>query len=249
MCEDWPKNALRSAPVAEGVFSGQVRIKSGDRIYLTRKVPSTVGQEIKGSLFISILNLVPMGVILTDEHCRAILFNRAAEKVLVKHDGLRLQNDIVVATSSRESRALRKLVRNTVQISPSGQIRACAAMTVSRPSFRRAYEIVVVGLPVPELVHGSRTMAAVLFIGQQEVEMPSVELVIAGLYGLTPAESRVAAKLMRGVSLSQVSAELRITRETARTHLRNIFAKTQTNRQSELVRLLVGGPSNVCLQN
>lgn len=92
-------------------------------------------------------------------------------------------------------------------------------------------------------------MVAGIFIGQQEVEVSTVEPVIAGLYGLTPAESRLAAMLMWGKSLSDVSGELQITRETARTHLRNIFAKTQTNRQSELVRLLVAGPGNVYLRN
>lgn len=245
------KNMVKYAPIVKDVLSGEASSEISNSLYPipdlgTREL---IDKKIDRGLAVSVLNLVPLGVILTDENCRLILVNRAAEKILTEHDGLKLNHDTVVATSSRESRALRKLVSDAVHSSPSGECRPCAAMTVSRTSSRRAYEIVVVGLPVKTVIHRPFTMVAVLFIGQQDVENATVEPVIAGLYGLTPAESRLAAKLMRGRSLSQISSELQITRETARTHLRNIFSKTQTNRQSELVRLLVAGPGNVCLRN
>lgn len=199
-------------------------------------------------LAVSVLNLEPKGIILTDERCRVVLINRSAERILFEHDGLRLHQDFVVATSSDETQALRRLVGNVVRSAHSNQAKRCAAMTISRPSFQRSYEIVVVGLKVERLLHRSAVMVAAMLIGQQYVEAGTVEQVIADLYGLTPTESRMAAKMMRGASLSQVASELEIKRETARTHLKNIFSKTQTNRQSELVRLLVTGPANVCLR-
>lgn len=62
---------------------------------------------------------------------------------------------------------------------------------------------------------------------------------LAQRLGLTPAEARVAAGLTRGgKSLEQVAADLDIARSTAAFHLRNIFAKTGTNRQADLVALV-----------
>jgi len=62
---------------------------------------------------------------------------------------------------------------------------------------------------------------------------------------LTPAEARLAADLADGLTLEE-SAERSSTQvATARTHLKRIFAKTRTRRQSELVRLLLRGPSAV----
>jgi len=60
---------------------------------------------------------------------------------------------------------------------------------------------------------------------------------LAGLFGLTAAEAGLVARLVAGDSLSVAAAGLGIAHETARTHLRNSFAKTRTRRQAELVRL------------
>ena len=58
------------------------------------------------------------------------------------------------------------------------------------------------------------------------------------LFGLTPAEARVASALAAGQDLEGIRAALGVGRETVRTHLRRIYEKTDTRRQAELVRLL-----------
>ena len=56
-------------------------------------------------------------------------------------------------------------------------------------------------------------------------------------FGLTPAEVRLAALIVTGVSPKQAAEQLGIARETARNQLKSVFAKTGTHRQSELVFL------------
>jgi DNA-binding CsgD family transcriptional regulator len=58
-------------------------------------------------------------------------------------------------------------------------------------------------------------------------------------FGLTPAEARLALHLVAGETLRSAEAKLSITYETARTHLKNIFNKTGTCRQAELVIAIV----------
>ena len=58
-------------------------------------------------------------------------------------------------------------------------------------------------------------------------------------FGLTPAEARLALHLAAGETLRSAEAKLSISYETARTHLKNIFNKTGTCRQAELVVVLV----------
>lgn len=57
-------------------------------------------------------------------------------------------------------------------------------------------------------------------------------------FGLTTVESRLAAKLLQGRRISDAAGDLGMTASTARWHLRNIFAKTGTRRQADLLRLL-----------
>ena len=58
-------------------------------------------------------------------------------------------------------------------------------------------------------------------------------------FGLTPAEARLALHLVAGETLRSAEFKLSITYETARTHLKNIFYKTGTRRQAELVIVIV----------
>jgi DNA-binding CsgD family transcriptional regulator len=67
--------------------------------------------------------------------------------------------------------------------------------------------------------------------------VPSPTL-LAGLFDLTPAESRLAAALSQGRPLKEAAAISNITVKTSRTYLERIFAKTGTRQQSQLVALL-----------
>ena len=57
---------------------------------------------------------------------------------------------------------------------------------------------------------------------------------------LSRAEFRVCLLLSRGLSVLGVSAELSLSEATVRSHLRNIYAKTETSGLAELVFLLLG---------
>jgi DNA-binding CsgD family transcriptional regulator len=56
-------------------------------------------------------------------------------------------------------------------------------------------------------------------------------------FGLTPAEARLAVQLAEGKGLNEAARTLGITRATASSQLRAVFAKTNTQRQAELVGL------------
>lgn len=62
---------------------------------------------------------------------------------------------------------------------------------------------------------------------------------LAQSYGLTPAEIRITQALTQGRKLMQIAADLGVSRSTVAFHMRNIFQKTDTGRQAELVALLL----------
>lgn len=67
--------------------------------------------------------------------------------------------------------------------------------------------------------------------------VPSPSL-LSGLFDLAPAEAKLAAALATGTSLKQVAVDQNIRTTTARHYLEQIFRKTGTHRQSELVALI-----------
>jgi DNA-binding CsgD family transcriptional regulator/tetratricopeptide (TPR) repeat protein len=88
-----------------------------------------------------------------------------------------------------------------------------------------------------------RNISASSLMTAVDAEYPSVELhdTLRARYGLTPAESRLAVGLCGGTPLGSAARALNISVHTARTQLKQVFAKTHTRRQVELVRLLLAG--------
>lgn len=58
------------------------------------------------------------------------------------------------------------------------------------------------------------------------------------VFKLTPAEVKLAEKTTCGDDLTTAADELGVALETVRCQLKSIFAKTETNRQSQLIALL-----------
>ena len=69
---------------------------------------------------------------------------------------------------------------------------------------------------------------------------------LAQVFGISPAETRLAQALLSGDTLNRVSQELSISENTAKSQLASIFAKTETHRQSELIALLTAMACDVC---
>jgi DNA-binding CsgD family transcriptional regulator len=61
------------------------------------------------------------------------------------------------------------------------------------------------------------------------------------LFHLTPAEARLAALIVGGYSLHAAACRLHISSNTARTHMKRIYDKTETHRQADLIRLVASG--------
>jgi DNA-binding CsgD family transcriptional regulator len=59
------------------------------------------------------------------------------------------------------------------------------------------------------------------------------------LFSFTPAEAKVTALLVQGRSMEQIATQLAVSLETVRTHVRHVFSKTATNRQGELIALVL----------
>ncbi len=70
-------------------------------------------------------------------------------------------------------------------------------------------------------------------------EVPKAE-VLQGLFDLTPAEARVARGIAECQSVEGIADLLGVSRETIRTQLKAVLAKTGTGRQVELAALLAG---------
>jgi DNA-binding CsgD family transcriptional regulator len=90
---------------------------------------------------------------------------------------------------------------------------------------------------------GLRPVVMILFYHPPSAPTIDSSLLFA-VFGLTPAEARIATLLAEGLSLKQIADVQGTQHDTVRKQLGAIYQKTSTNRQPELVRLLLHLPHN-----
>jgi len=189
------------------------------------------------------LDQLRMGVILTDGLSVPLFVNRAAEQIMATGKGLGLCQGGLALNDPAENALLHKLIANAAQGAAIG-----GDMRISLPD--RFDFLHCLATPIlPELsarlnITLGSGCAAIFLSRPGSLQLPPKRL--ATLYGLSPAESRLAAKLAAFSSLEQAANDLEIAIGTARTQLAAVFAKTGTKGQAELLMLLATGTLAHC---
>jgi DNA-binding CsgD family transcriptional regulator/PAS domain-containing protein len=84
----------------------------------------------------------------------------------------------------------------------------------------------------------SFSAVAALFVHRTELETPAAPEIIAKTYQLTPSELRVLLAVVQVGGVPEVAEALGIGETTVKTHLHRLYAKTDTRRQADLVKLV-----------
>lgn len=187
------------------------------------------------------LDRMPFGVLLVDARGRIVQANSFARRLLSDGDGLRADGTRMAGGTPAITHALSRLIGEAIEAGSDPAARMGGAISLPRPIPRRALEALVVPTRLgPSSWTTDRGLAAVFVSDPDERAEPPADL-LRRLYGLTPAEAGVAARLGAGATIDEVAEGMRLTRNTARFYLKRVFAKTGTRRQAELVRLLTTG--------
>lgn len=79
---------------------------------------------------------------------------------------------------------------------------------------------------------------AAVFLHQAGMQTPTFFEAVGHHFKLSPSELRVLFAIVEVGGVPEVATVLGVSEETVRTHLKHLFAKTGTNRQADLVRLI-----------
>lgn len=164
--------------------------------------------------------------------------NKEAEVLMRSGDSIRSADGRIAGPAPAVTEKMALLIRGAAETARGKEGSAGGALSIPRygrlpvtllvAPFRPKRE--GVGVPIP---------AAIIFVRAPErLAMPEVSIV-QGMLGLTPAEATIVCYLARGRSIQEIAVHHRLSLNTVRTHLKNIFAKTGTSRQTQLVGLVL----------
>lgn len=187
----------------------------------------------------AVLNRLPIGVILVTADSKILFFNGKAKQYLEKSDGLVVGPDrICRATLPGENKAFTKLLAET--LSPDQATKPEGDFAISLTRMENDSPLNVMVAPIGTGVAGK---GAVLFVSDPAEPVTLSVDTICRLYGLTPAEGRLTLGLTNGHKLDDLAEMWNVSMHTVRSQLRQVFRKTDTSRQSELVKLILTGPA------
>ena len=200
--------------------------------------------EVERNAALEVLDRLPTAVVLCDESGAPVIVNGAASEILAHNDGLHVRRGKLTTRRQGETNALESLIAGAADTARGRGDSCGGALSVSRAS-GRPLSVFVAPMRAPSSVPGYRRIAAALFISDPESVVLTNEDLLLQLFGLTPAEGRLAARIAEGRSLEEAAVMLNITTETARGYIKRILSKTGTKRQVELVRLLLLSPAHL----
>jgi DNA-binding CsgD family transcriptional regulator len=178
----------------------------------------------------------PYGLVIADEAGRVRRMNRLAGRLCGEPGGLRILAGRLSAARGGDSRRLEALICAAASAEP--ETRRGGSMVLRTPGRRLPLAISVAPVRTERSLLFQDGPSALVCIADPHagVSVPGQRLM--ELFALTPAEARVAQAMLEGGGLRDVAASLGVSFFTVRAHLARIFAKTGTNRQAELVRLM-----------
>jgi DNA-binding CsgD family transcriptional regulator len=181
----------------------------------------------------------PAGIVLLDQHQRVAFVNRAAQALQLGGDGIELSMNGIRLTRAQDDRKLQTLIAQALSPIQSMRRDSGGAMRVPRPSGKRPYGIFVGPISKQSITLSLFRPAVSIIISDPERQCLLPAQMFQAAFGFTEAEARLVVLLVAGEELRSAAGKLEITYGTARTRLAEIFQKTNTRRQAELIRLLL----------
>lgn len=217
-----------------------------EAVYLSRR-PFAIGYfrlwqlartgEQKIQALQAALNQVDLGVMLLDRAGELVFANDSAETLLAEADGLCRSGNGISAVQLSDSMQLRVAIQHAISHERHGVFPLEAPMIIVK---RRDGSPLFLSVHAPGHVTLEQAdVAAIVYIVDPAADISELLKPLCRLHDLSPVETQLASLLVGGSSISAAAEIMHIQEQTARTYLKQIFLKTGTHRQANLVRMML----------
>ena len=188
--------------------------------------------------YLRLIDRLPVAVFLVESSGRLLLANSKGERLLGVGCGLRIVGHRLTASSRVDARHLLRALERCAACPSDRQAAKIEHVAVARDA-----ESHPLMLSISPLCHGSarpqegaRSFALITTRDPDQVSILGA-CKFGSAYELTAAENRLSTLILEGHSLMQAADSLGISHNTARSHMKSIYAKTGTHRQADLIHL------------
>jgi DNA-binding CsgD family transcriptional regulator/PAS domain-containing protein len=175
----------------------------------------------------------PHGLVLLSRSGVVRHMNRAAAALTGGAGGLRVSGGRLTC-GGEPGRQLARLIAAAADAHGVG-----GSLAVPAPARTLPLSLIVAPIPAEQAAPFHDGPAVMVCVTDLEAGLSLPQQRMCDLFGLTTGQARVAAALFEGHEPDQAAAQLGLSLATVRSHMAQIFAKTQTAGQPALARLMM----------
>ncbi|MFO1068254.1 MAG: PAS domain-containing protein [Geminicoccaceae bacterium] len=185
----------------------------------------------------ALLDALPWAVFLLDHGGRVRLINARGEALASAGDGLALQQDRLLAPDYPPlEAAIAAVFARAARPVRTGRL--ARDLAVPRPSGRRPWLVTLLPLAGRAGEAGGIGLRLAVIVADPERRPDAAAGRLRAVFGLSPAEARVALRLLQDEPIPGIARAAGVSELTVRTQVRSLLRKTNTDRQVRLVRRL-----------
>jgi DNA-binding CsgD family transcriptional regulator len=191
-------------------------------------------------IFTGGLEQLAMPAIVVNEFGRVSYSNRVALEIFARNAELWLEDDYLRTRDPVVTRQFNVEIIRAIRTS-RGNTEICPGVIRVARQGKRPLMILITPMHIRD--DGGNQAAALLFVYDPALIREIPNALVQQLFALTDAESELAVALCAGKTVDDTAAERGTSIHTVRTQLKSIFLKTGTNRQTDLVSMLLASPA------
>lgn len=190
----------------------------------------TVDVQVSFSNLAGTLDGMSRGIIYLDSSGNIKNMNRTAEAIVSEGSFLKVASGRLCVMQAPPARTLREAIRAATRDQPTASV---------VPIPRETQAPLVLHVCPLDIKTGTGLPTVAVVVIDLSVNPPLSASIIAKIYDLTRTEARIAVALADGNRLDQIAKQFNVSSATVSFHVQNLFRKTRTTRQSDLVALLM----------
>ena len=196
--------------------------------------------KVEAAALADTLDGLAAAMFLVDANARIVHANLSAHVMLSENVVLRGVNGKLTGTDPKVDRTLRDSFTAAAKGDTTVGTKGIAVPLTANDGERFVAHVLPLTSGARRRAGTTYSAVAAVFVKKAALDLPHPLETIAATFKLTPSELRVLMAIVEIGGVSEVAQILGISEATVKTHLQHIFAKTDTSRQADLVKLVAG---------
>ena len=192
--------------------------------------------QVERDIYKEAVESAAIGTILLDDQGNVVRVDAAAARILERNPTISTQRGHL----STRNRTLDSALQEAIAM-------ATASGSTTGQLFSRALRLdndgqlsaLVRGIASSSTPAHEKSAAAVVYVTDPRLATTTTVQRVSDLFKLSATEAALALQLAHGRTLTEAAVALNLSEHTARSYSKQIFSKTGTHRQAELVRLIL----------